>query len=229
MLAVMNVFEAVKQSVTTRQAAEAYGFKVNRAGMIVCPFHNDKNPSMKVDKRFHCFGCGEDGDVIDFVAKLFGLNLKEAAVKLAVDFGITYDSRGRASPQKVPIRAKLAQIQQSRKEEQDCYRVLCDYLHSLYEWKEKYAPKPEDVEWNPLFVEALQNITQVEYLLDIFLFGEKEDKEKIIKQHGKEVRELGKRLSDINAGQGQSNITDIRAYKAVRERGRGQRYAGNDR
>lgn len=34
----MNVFEAVKQSVTTRQAAEMYGIKVNRNGMAVCPF-----------------------------------------------------------------------------------------------------------------------------------------------------------------------------------------------
>ena len=57
-----NVFEAVKQSVTTRQAAEHYGIRVNRNGMCVCPFHNDKNPSMKVDKRFHCFGCQADGD-----------------------------------------------------------------------------------------------------------------------------------------------------------------------
>lgn len=50
----MNVFEAVKQTVTTRQAAEMYGIRVNRHGMAVCPFHNDRNPSMKVDKRFHC-------------------------------------------------------------------------------------------------------------------------------------------------------------------------------
>ena len=47
----MNVFEAVKQSVTTRQAAEFYGFRVNRAGMIACPFHNDRTPSMKVDRK----------------------------------------------------------------------------------------------------------------------------------------------------------------------------------
>ena len=44
----MNVFEAVKQSVTTRQAAEHYGVRVGRTGMCVCPFHDDKNPSMKV-------------------------------------------------------------------------------------------------------------------------------------------------------------------------------------
>ena len=50
----MNVFEAVKQSVTTRQAAEHYGVRVGRNGMCVCPFHDDKNPSMKVDRRFHC-------------------------------------------------------------------------------------------------------------------------------------------------------------------------------
>ena len=56
----MNVFEAVKQSVTTRQAAEHYGIRVNRNGMACCPFHNDKTPSMKLDKRFHCFGCGAD-------------------------------------------------------------------------------------------------------------------------------------------------------------------------
>lgn len=72
----MNVFEAVKQTVTTRQAAENYGIRVNRAGKANCPFHNDRTPSMKVDKRFHCFGCGADGDVIDFTAQLYGLDAK---------------------------------------------------------------------------------------------------------------------------------------------------------
>ena len=77
-----NVFEAVKQSVSTREAAAFYGIEVKRNGMACCPFHDDKNPSMKVDQRFHCFGCGEDGDVIDFTAKLFDLSPKEAAEKL---------------------------------------------------------------------------------------------------------------------------------------------------
>lgn len=44
----MHLFEAVKQSVTTRQAAERYGLNVNRNGMAVCPFHRDRHPSMKV-------------------------------------------------------------------------------------------------------------------------------------------------------------------------------------
>ena len=79
----MNVFEAVKQSVTTRQAAEHYGIRIGRNGMACCPFHHDKTPSMKLDRRYHCFGCGTDGDVIDFAAALYGLGKKEAAVQLA--------------------------------------------------------------------------------------------------------------------------------------------------
>ena len=76
----MTPFESVKRYVTARQAAEFYGLKVSRHGMTCCPFHNDKHPSMKVDSRFHCFGCGADGDVVDFVSRSFGLSLKDAAI-----------------------------------------------------------------------------------------------------------------------------------------------------
>ena len=84
----MHLFEAVKQSVTTRQAAERYGLNVNRNGMAVCPFHRDRHPSMKVDRRYYCFGCGATGDVIDFVSRLHGISAKEAALMLARDFSI---------------------------------------------------------------------------------------------------------------------------------------------
>lgn len=99
----MNVFEAVKQFVTTRQAAEHYGIHVGRNEMACCPFHNDKTPSMKLDRRYHCFGCGADGDVIDFAAARYGLGKKEAAVQLAQDFGLSYEDW------KPPGKAKKAQ------------------------------------------------------------------------------------------------------------------------
>ena len=73
-----NVFETVKQSITTREAAEHYGIEVKRNGMACCPFHDDRTPSLKLDRRFHCFGCGADGDVIDFAARLYNLSPKEA-------------------------------------------------------------------------------------------------------------------------------------------------------
>ena len=159
----MNVFEAVKQNLTTRQAAEMYGIQVSRHGMTVCPFHNDKNPSMKVDKRFHCFACQADGDAVDFVSRLFGLPSKAAAMKLADDFGICYDNR-----QKHRIKPHIREPtpeQRYRQEESRCYRVLSDYFHHLRTWKQQYAPKQPEDEWHPLFVEALQRESYIEYLL----------------------------------------------------------------
>ena len=44
----MNVFEVVKENVTARQAAEAYGLKVGRTGMACCPFHSDKSNAITV-------------------------------------------------------------------------------------------------------------------------------------------------------------------------------------
>ena len=76
----MNVFEAVKTSINTREAAARYGVEVNR------------HPSLFVDDdHYHCYACGEHGDVIDFTAKFFGLKLFEAAQKIVYDFGITQD------------------------------------------------------------------------------------------------------------------------------------------
>lgn len=49
----MNIFQTVKENVTARQAAEQYGLKINRNGMICCPFHDDRHPSMKVDKELN--------------------------------------------------------------------------------------------------------------------------------------------------------------------------------
>lgn len=135
----MDVFEVVKENVTARQAAEAYGLKVGRTGMACCPFHSDKSPSMKLDERYYCFGCGATGDTVDLTAKLFGIGLREAAVKLAEDFGLNYDSR-----QKPSVRPRIREPtpeQKYQKEENHCYKVLTDYFHLLREWEKKYAPK----------------------------------------------------------------------------------------
>lgn len=54
----MNIFQEMKKRVTARQVAEKYGLKVRRNGMACCPFHNDKHPSMKIDRNYYCFACG---------------------------------------------------------------------------------------------------------------------------------------------------------------------------
>ena len=186
-----NVFEAVKQSVSTRDAAAFYGIEVKRNGMACCPFHDDKNPSMKVDQRFHCFGCGADGDVIDFTAKLFDLSPKEAAEKLAQDFGLIYDSQ--APPRRRYVRQKT-EAQKFREDRQRCYRVLSDYYHLLKKWGIDHSPRTPEEEPHPRFVEAIQKKTYVEYLLDLFLYESEEEQKAWIAEHTAEITHLERRL-----------------------------------
>ena len=186
-----NVFEAVKQSVSTREAAEFYGIKVSRTGMACCPFHDDKNPSMKVDQRYHCFGCGADGDVIDFTAKLFDLSPKEAAEKLAQDFGLIYDSQ--APPRRRYVRQKT-EAQQFREDRQRCYRILSDYYYLLKKWEADNSPRTPEEEPHPRFVEAIHKKTYVEYLLDLFLYESEEEQKAWIAEHTAEITHLERRL-----------------------------------
>ena len=88
----MTIFEAVKTTVTPRMAAEHFGLNVSRNGMVCCPFHDDRHPSMKLyEDHYHCFGCQTNGDVIAFTSNLFAITPLEAAQKLAADFGIRED------------------------------------------------------------------------------------------------------------------------------------------
>ena len=151
-----NIFEQVKQTLTTRQVAEHYGLTVSRNGMVRCPFHDDHNPSMKVDDRFHCFACGADGDVIDYTGKLFGLSPYVAARKLAADFGFI------AEPQ--PNTAmKNAEPTIT---ERFCISVLWEYLRLLRIWRLKYEPSTPDEPMDDRFVESLKWTDWVWDLLD---------------------------------------------------------------
>ena len=136
----MNVFGTVKTSINTREAAERYGVEVNRHGKALCPFHNDRHPSLFVDDdHYYCFACGEHGDVIDFTAKLFGLKLFEAAQKLAYDFGITQDK-----PPTTAMQEKLnkkSEAQRLREIEKLCFSALLEYYKLLQEWMVLYAPR----------------------------------------------------------------------------------------
>ncbi len=195
----MNVFEAVKQSVTTRQAAEHYGIHVGRNGMACCPFHNDKTPSMKLDRRYHCFGCGADGDVIDFAAALYGLERKKPPYNWHRTSGFPMRTGNRRERQKSPSPGRNPRRNSFRKQKNHCFRILADYLHLLRVWRKEYAPhSPEEI-FHPRFVEALQKQDQVEYLLDVLLFGETEEKAALITDYGKDVIQLEQRMAELAA------------------------------
>ena len=187
-----SVFEVVKQSVTAREAAELYGIAVGRGGMACCPFHDDRHPSMKVDTRFHCFGCGADGDVIDFTARLYDLSPKEAAEKLAQDFGLSYDSK--APPRRSYVRQKSeAQVRKEKREHG--WRVLTDYYHLLRKWEADYSPKTADEDPHPRFLEAVQKKDYMGYLLDTFLDSSTEEQDQWIAEHTAEISAIEGRVN----------------------------------
>ena len=187
-----SVFEVVKQSVTVREAAELYGIAVGRSGMACCPFHDDRHPSMKVDARFHCFGCGADGDVIDFTARLYDLSPKEAAEKLAQDFGLSYDNK--APPRRSYVRQKSeAQVRKEKREHG--WRVLTDYYHLLRKWEADYSPKTPDVDPHPRFLEAIQKKDYTAYLLDTFLDSSTEEQDQWIAEHTAEISAIEGRVN----------------------------------
>lgn len=190
----MNLYEAVKAAVTTRTAAESYGIEVRRNGMACCPFHPDKTPSMKLDTRFHCFGCQADGDVIDFTARLFGLSPKAAAEKLSQDFGIGYECGNTLRP--TSIVTALAEKRKQQEAETRCYRVLCDYFHLLRDWKERFAPKSPDEELHPLYCEAIREIDYTEYLLDEFLSAGQEERREIVREQEPRLSKIEKVIAE---------------------------------
>ena len=188
----MTLYESVKSNVTTLQAAERYGLKVSHGGMCKCPFHDDKNPSMKVDQRFHCFGCQADGDVINFTSRLFHLSPKEAAIKLAADFGIEYDAT-QAVPS-VPKRPEITEKEIFLHKASFCYQELASYRNLLVQWQQQYAPMTPDDELHPRFLEAIRNLEMVEYQLDVLLSGSDAEKSQIIddylQEHNEKMEEI---------------------------------------
>ena len=187
-----SVFEAVKQSVSVREAAQMYGIEVNRSGMACCPFHDDKNPSMKLNEEyFYCFGCGATGDVIDFTARLYNLSPKEAAEKLAQDFGLAYDSQ--APPRRRYVRRK-SEAQKFKEDRDHAFRVLADYFHLLRKWETDYTPKTPEENPHPRFMEAIQKKDYVGYLLDFFLEDTPDEQRLWIAEHQSEIANLERRV-----------------------------------
>ena len=188
-----SVFEVVKQSVTVREAAELYGIEVNRGGMACCPFHDDRHPSLKLNEDyFYCFGCGATGDVIDFTARLYNLTAKEAAEKLAQDFGLAYDS-------KAPIRRNYVRqksdVQMRKEKREHAWRVLADYYHLLRKWETDYSPRTPDEAPHPRFLEAVQKKDYMGYLLDTFLDSSTEEQDQWIAEHTAELAAIERRVN----------------------------------
>jgi DNA primase len=96
----------------------------------LCPFHEERTPSFNVTpgkELYHCFSCGEGGDVIKFLMKLESLSFGEAVERLAARASITlrYEQGGYVPGQEMSVRRRLID---AHKKAQDFYteRLLAD-------------------------------------------------------------------------------------------------------
>lgn len=167
----MTIYESVKASVTPRMAAERYGLRVHPNGMVCCPFHPDRHPSMKLNPDYYyCFGCGSSGDVVDLTARLLGISALEAAQKLADDFALSDR----------PVPAESNQQRDLIDRERLCLRALSDYLHILQRWKERYPPASPDNVPDPRFTEACHMLEHIRYMTDLLATGTREERQDLV-------------------------------------------------
>jgi DNA primase len=82
----------------------------------LCPFHKERTPSFNVQavqQFFHCFGCGQSGDVFTFVQKMENLSFPEAVRTVAQKCGIPLPKREFSSPEEAQasrLRSKLLEL-----------------------------------------------------------------------------------------------------------------------
>lgn len=104
----------IRNSVSMRELAGLYGMKVTRSGFAICPFHEDKSPSMKIydgTRGYYCFVCHAGGDIFHFVMEHDGLSFEEAVKYVAGAFNIPLSNSGAINEES---RRKMEQRRQER-------------------------------------------------------------------------------------------------------------------
>ena len=156
--------------------ARGYGLKINRSGMVVCPFHQEKTPSAKIyPDGFHCFGCGVHTDVIGFTQRFFGLARPlDAAKKLNDDFYLHLDLGGHKSVNEVSVyRKRQREREEYERWEREAWAALSSYFKLLQNWREMVPDCPDD-EPDRKFIYALNNLDRAEYLCEEFIAADEE-------------------------------------------------------
>lgn len=153
-----ELYQKVKDSISMQQAAEYYGLHISRKGLCLCPFHNDRHPSLKIypdGKGFYCFTCGAGGDQIKFAAMVRGISNEAAARELAAAFGI---------PVQEPVtyrERREAELRRRRRREKADFLSRAKKILTVYRGRLCEALR----ERNLYFFEALDQLSYAEYLI----------------------------------------------------------------
>ena len=177
----MSIFNIIKDNITAADVAEKYNLK-KYGRLYECPFHPDKTPSMQVGERFYCYGCNESGDAIDLTAKIFDLRPKEAAEKIANDFGLSIsDDYAHHSRDKPPNAKSL------RDEKLETIEHLIEYEKILKKVLPIFAPKPEDETMSRAFLITQNKLDIIDDLFYHFYQNPTDEEIKLLIEKSKEI------------------------------------------
>lgn len=151
-----------------RSALEHYGVRFNQQGAALCPFHGEKTGSFRAKDTFwHCFGCGESGDLIKFVRKKFGMSFPDALDAICRDFGIA-DATPTIADQERLDRIRMERYNSIRRYRElldtrdacmDVYLYACDVL----DYVKRFGGASLD---NERYVSAQFNVLQARRTLE---------------------------------------------------------------
>lgn len=153
--------EEIKETYSMRDILARYGFNPNRAGFIRCPFHEgDREASLKIYPHdYHCFGCGANGDIFDFVMRMEGVSFREAFREL----GGEYEHSFRAYTSTKRQIKKKAQTEQLREELQGKIQRVCRMITAYQNIIRESDPL------SSVWTYCVNNLQYQLYLLDVFL------------------------------------------------------------
>lgn len=201
---ILSIFSEVKDYLTARQVAEYYGLQVKRNGLACCSFHDDKHPSMKIDKNYYCFACGVGGDAIDYVSRMFGLSQYDAALKLIEDFQLPISVGGKATfneQEKARIRKEKAEkeriIHIKERFKKWCNQsidILRDCLLVIEKIEKFLWDKPPDIVFSDDYAQILHAAPIMNYWMDILCMGEAAEKQELFIKNRREVEKLVQRV-----------------------------------
>lgn len=162
--------QPIKEFVSVKDACERYGISVDLHGFAHCPFHSgDRTASMKVYKnRFHCYGCGKDGDVIKLVQSIHGITFPDAIKKINDDFALNLpigrkttlrERQNYAKAYREFLSRRNAEIAKEREFEQKRTRLLDEWCFCDRAMR---CASPDSFAYE----QACKRINYVSYLLD---------------------------------------------------------------
>ena len=198
----IDKFTQIKETLSIIDVMAANGVPLNRGNQAVCPFHEEKSPSLTAypdTNSFYCFGCGAGGSVIDFIARLHNLDPLQAAQKLDDDFNL--DLFVQEVSQEEKRQARLQRMERERDKKlvamleqwaDNAFDILCRCFWQLVDDTEKYAPKTFDEldKLHPRFVTACHLKDYAGYLLDALYEADFEEKLLFYLELESEVKQL---------------------------------------